>query len=271
MLKEAAFPVLLSIGMLLALQPAFAAQAGGDAASIIESHADQVLIGRVYSQGENQKLLYNFRRTATRKGSGLHITRTYTYPGGRIAAVEKATYHNGNLVSYTLEERQIGAHGSLKIDGNGFAGQGKVSFSYTDDGSTRTNTEQLSGPTVINDDITAYMQAHWDELMAGKTLNVRYLVIPRLETVGFSLSKAGEDNWSGRQVVNVKMDPSSFFIGLIVAPVYFTFDKNTGEIIQYTGRTTPKIKKNGEWQPLDAVTALQWQPARPDQGARRQP
>lgn len=262
MFNKAAFSVLLSLGALLLVQPATAAQPAADASSIIASHAGQVLVGRVYSQGSKQpQLLYNFRRTATREDGALHVTRTYTYPDGKVAAVETATYRDGNLVAYGLDEKQIDAHGSLKIDGNAFAGQGSVEFSYTDGGTTKTGSEKLSGPTVINDDITAYMEAHWDDLMAGKTLNVRYLVIPRLETVGFSLSKAGEDNWSGRDVVNIKMDPSSFFIGLLVDPVYFTFDKNTGELIQYTGRTTPKIKKDGEWQPLDAVTALQWQPA----------
>lgn len=262
MFKNAASVILLSLGALL-LQPASAAQPAGDASAAAGDHANEVLVGRVYSQGSKQpQLLYNFRRTATRNGEELDITRTYTYPDGRVAAVETATYRNGDLVSYQLNEKQIGAHGSLKIDGDAFAGQGTVKFSYTNGGNTKTSTENLSGPTVINDDITDYMQAHWSDLMAGQTLNVRYLVIPRLETVGFSLTKSGEDNWNGRQVVHIKMDPSSFFIGLLVDPVYFTFDKNTGEIIQYTGRTTPKIKKNGEWQPLDAVTALEWKPAR---------
>lgn len=259
MRKQIAFPVILSCGMLLLAQAAFAAQPDVNASSIIEHHADKTLVGRVYSKDSKKpQLLYTFKRTAHRDGPLLNVVRTYSYPDGRVAAVEKATYRDGNLVSYTLDEKQINAHGSLKIDGNALAGKGKVHFSYTDNGNTKTGDEQLSGPTVINDDITAYMQAHWNELMAGKTLNVRYLVIPRQETVGFSLSKSGEDNWNGRQVVNVKMDPSSFIIGLLVDPVYFTFDKKTGEIIQYTGRTTPMIKQGGDWKPLDAVTALQW-------------
>ncbi|HET7371349.1 MAG TPA: hypothetical protein VFK45_10980 [Gammaproteobacteria bacterium] len=262
MFKNAASSCALALLAALLLQPAFAAQPGTDASSIISSHAGQVLVGKVYSKDSKQpQLLYNFRRTAERKNGALHVERTYTYPDGKVAAVETATYRNGNLVAYSVDEKQIGAHGNLKIDGDAFAGQGTVQFSYTADGSTDTGKETLSGPTVVNDDITAYMQAHWNDLMAGKTLNVRYLVIPRQETVGFSLTKAGEDNWNGREVVNVKMEPSSFFIGLIVDPVYFTFDKKTGEIIQYTGRTTPKIKKNGDWQPLDAVTALHWQAA----------
>ncbi|HET6725971.1 MAG TPA: hypothetical protein VFH85_08200 [Gammaproteobacteria bacterium] len=247
---------------LVAIPTAFAAQP--PASDNLYPHANDVLVGHIYSKGKpgEQKLLFNFHRKATRDDSTLHVVRTYTYPDGRVAAVEKATYKDGQLAGYEMDEKQTGDHGSLKIDGDAYAGKGTVHFSYTHNGDTDTDSEQLSGPTVINETITAYIDKHWNELMDGKTVNIRYLVIPRLETVGFSLSKVGEANWSGRQVVNIKMDPSSFFIGLLVDPVYFTFDKNTGEFIQYTGRTTPMIKQGNDWKPLDAVSTFKWVPAK---------
>jgi hypothetical protein len=220
----------------------------------IGSYADEVLIGKIYRQGSNlQHLLFNFRRTAGRSGNEIYVTRTYTYPGGRTAAIEKATYRDGRLVSYRLMDRQIDAHGQAEIHGDAWKGRGRISFRYVKNGETYTNFEDLEASTVVNDDIVPYMLAHWDELMQGKEVYLRYIVIPRTQTVGFNLVKANEATWKGKPTAIIKMVPSSFFVRLVVDPVFFTVEKDSHHVVKYAGRVTPKIKENGEWKDLDAV------------------
>src|SRR6185369_11975465 len=72
------------------------------------------LTGAIYAQG-SKKLLFRFRRTATRSGEKLNVQRDYTYPDGKLAAQEKVIYQGNDLVSYELKELQIGAVGSTKI------------------------------------------------------------------------------------------------------------------------------------------------------------
>jgi hypothetical protein len=220
----------------------------------IGSYADEVLLGKIYQRDSNlQHLLFNFRRTASRSGNEIYVTRTYTYPDGRTAAIEKATYRDDRLVSYRLMEKQIVAHGQAEIHGDAWKGRGRISFRYVKNGETYTDVEDLEASTVVNDNIVSYMLAHWDELMEGKEVYFRYIVIARTQTVGFNLVKSGEATWKGKPAVIIKMVPSSFFVRLVVDPMYFTVEKDSHHVVKYEGRTTPKIKENGEWKDLDAV------------------
>ncbi len=89
--------------------------------------------------------------------------------------------------------------------------------------------------------------------MRGKEIYLRYVVIPRTQTVGFNLVKSGETTWKGQPAVIIEMVPSSFFIRLVVEPMYFTMEKATRRVVRFEGLTTPKIKENGEWEYLDGV------------------
>ena len=51
------------------------------------------------------------------------------------------------------------------------------------------------------------------------------------------------------------MEPTSLVIAALVDPLYFTVEKNgPHRVLEYVGRTTPKIERNGKWKDLDAVT-----------------
>jgi hypothetical protein len=57
----------------------------------------------------------------------------------------------------------------------------------------------------------------------------------------------------------VKAEPTSILIAQLVAPLHFVVDKaGRHRVLEYTGRTTPKFRRNGKWQDLDAVTVIDW-------------
>ncbi len=226
-----------------------AAQAG-----IGGNRADEVLIGKIYEKGSNlQELLFGFRRTADRVGDNIQVTRVYTYPDGRTAAIEKATYNQRRLVSYTLIENQINAWGRAEIHGDAQTGRGTISFHYQKNGEINANVENFESATVVNDNIVPYLQAHWDALMQGREVEAHYIVIPRTRTVEFTMAKSGETTWQGKPAIIIEMAPSSWFISLLVEPVYFTVVKENRRVVKYVGRVTPKIEADGEWHDLDAV------------------
>jgi hypothetical protein len=226
-----------------------------------DQHADEVLVGKIYQKDSHlQKLLFNFHRTVRRSGNETDATRTYTYPNGRIAAIEKATYRKGKLVSYQLMQKQISAHGRVQIRGNVQQGKGQMSFRYVKDGETFTNIEDLTASTVVNDTLMGYMLAHWNKLMQGKEVYARYVVVSHTEAAGFNIVKSGETTWKGKPAVIIKMVPASFFVRLVVDPMYFTVEKDSHRVVKYEGIVTPKVKENGEWTNLDAVMVLQRTP-----------
>lgn len=221
--------------------------------------------GTIYEAGSGQKhVLFKYRRTITTSATSLNVVREYTYPDGKIAARETVVYQGDQLISYDLEELQIGAHGSVQIKASSKSELGgEIAFTYVtgSNSSARTNSnkEKLVSDTIVPDMMGPFLVSHWDELMKGKTIKCRYLAVARTETVGFSFVKTPEGVLNGKPVVNIKMSPSSFVIAALVDPLYFVMEKD-GEhrTLQYTGRTTPKIKDGNKWKDLDAETVFDW-------------
>lgn len=217
--------------------------------------------GTIYAADSNQKrVLYKFKRTVTRSGNTLEAVREFIDPEGQLAARESAVYEGDRLVSYELEELQIKARGTVKLSHDLKTGA-TIAFKYTSDNNTRTNvnTESLRPDTLIGDMIAPFLVAHWNDLMMGREVKCRYVVAARAETVGFKFAKHAESTVKGKPVVLIKMWPSSFIIAKLVDPLFFTMEKD-GEhrVLQYEGRTTPKIKDGNKWKDLDAVAVFDW-------------
>ena len=93
----------------------------------------------------------------------------------------------------------------------------------------------------------------------GKAVKCRYIVVPRRETVGFSFAKESASTWQGRSVFIIKMEPVSPIIGELVDPLLFTIEaEGQHRVLEYTGRTTPKIRAGNKWKDLEAVTVFDW-------------
>ncbi len=225
------------------------------------------LTGTIYAPGSNsQKLLFNFKRTANRSGSTLNVQRDYTYPDGKPAARERVVYEGDNLVLYELEELQIGAVGSAKIqhDTEG-SGKGHIDFQYAKKAGIppSARTEALAENTLINDMVGPFLVSHWDALQRGEKVKCRYIAVPRKETVGFTFVKDSDSTWHGRDVLIVRMEASSRLVAVLVDPLFFTIEKTSPHrVLQYAGRTTPKIQVDGKWKDTDAVTVFDWGAAR---------
>ena len=233
--------------------------AGADTPSRYEQ--PKLRTGAIYAANSNQKrVLYKLKRTVTRSGDTLTAVREYADADGKLAARESAVYEGDNLVSFELEELQINARGTVKVSRN-LKSEPTTAFKYVSDNNTKTKagTESLRPDTLIGDMIAPFLVAHWNDLMKGKEVKCRYVAAARAETVGFKFAKHAESTAQGKPVVIVKMSPSSFIIAALVDPLFFTMEKD-GEhrVLQYDGRTTPKIKDGNKWKDLDAVTVFDW-------------
>src|ERR1035441_7207979 len=88
------------------------------------------LAGAIYAPSSH-KLLFKFKRQASRAGSRLEVQRVFTYPAGEPAARERAAYEGNNLVFYELEELQTGARDSATIQRDlGNQTKGSIGFEY---------------------------------------------------------------------------------------------------------------------------------------------
>jgi hypothetical protein len=262
---------LLPIGMAAVLIGGWASQTtcAGDSTNAngtrLKYEEPNLLPGTIYAKDSGQQqVLFKFKRVATRSGFRVNVLREYTYPDGKPAARERIVYDGDDLVSYALDETQIGAAGAVKVQRDaGSPAKSALLFEYTKDlasGSRpKTSTEALRNDTLTSDMVATFLLSHWGELSNGEKVKCRYVVVPRRETVGFTFVKESETTSQGRRAVIIKMEPTSLIIARLVDPLFFTLEKDgQHRVLQYTGRVTPKTRIGNKWDDLDATVVFDW-------------
>lgn len=221
------------------------------------------LTGVIYSR-DHKTVLFKFSRHLTRSGTRLEVLREYAYPDGKPAAREHVVYQGNDLRSCELEELQTGGYGRATVQPDSNDSAKKVlAFEYSKDAASRATSrrsaEILRGDTLNNDMVGPFLASHWDALVKGEEVKCRFIVLSRRETVGFKFTKESESQLRGKPILVLRTEPISPLIRPLVEPLHFKIEKE-GEhrVLEYSGRTTPKIKSGNKWADLEAVTVFDW-------------
>jgi len=231
-------------------------------ASLFKYEEPKFLTGTIYSQ-DSKTILFKFSRHLTRSGNELEAIREYAYPDGKLAARERVIYDRDELRLYELEELQTGGYGraTIKPDEDNPQKQ-RLHFEYSKESASRASPkrgfETLQSNTLNNDMVGPFLASHWAAVMKGE-VKCRFIVVPRGETVGFRFVKESESQWQGKPVVSVRMEPTSPVIRALVNPLHFKIEKEGAHrVLDYSGRTTPKLKSGNKWEELDGITVFDW-------------
>ncbi len=202
--------------------------------------------GEIRDRAE-RKLLFKYERSVTKKLDESVVARTFSDPQGDIVAVETCYYKGDKLTKMEIDQKQIKGKGFYEVKDN------KVSFQWEQDGKKKSDIEDLKENMISTDEVVPYLHKNWNALMKGDTLNIRFPVIDRAETVGFKFFKDTET----AETVIIKMKPSSIIISSLVNPLFFKFQK-TGDLrlLEVNDRVTPKLKDGNKWKDLDALFVL---------------
>ena len=238
---------------------------GTSSASAVGPSSDyfqpKLLTGSVYDR-EGGRLLFTFRRAATRAGDEIRVLREFRNPDGSLAAQERVVYQGGRLVRFELDELQIGASGRAVVE-PGSDKQRRIDYQYTEgskDTKARRRVETVREEALISDSLPVFLANHWEEINRGGVVKFRYLVVPRLETIGFKFSRESSGELNGKKVVRIKMEPTSWVISQVVDPLIFTVESEPPHrVLQYWGRTTPKIQSGQSWRDLDVLSVFNWE------------
>jgi hypothetical protein len=207
------------------------------------STGDQIYEGRVYSLAGRPAPLFRYERRVQSAGSG-NVSTHITYdPAGDVVVIQSAEHTSAyDLVRADLIHGQTGVSGSIEVSGR------QVTFTLNEGGQVSSAREDISDPVVAGPTMFGYIVAHWHELIEGASLPIRFAVIERMETIGFTLEKV--DSEPGR--TTILMQPSSLLVRLAVDPTYFQFDTRTKRILEYTGRVPPFETVGDRLETLDA-------------------
>jgi hypothetical protein len=234
-----------------------------DSTNVLKYEEPKHLVGTIYS-ADRKKALFKFSRSSVRNGNTILVSRDYTYPDGTVALKERVTYEGDRLSEYNIEDLQLGTRGSAKIVPLASEpAKSMISYQYFRDVRSgrkpKTATEPFPNNCLISDMVGPFLTDHRDDLIKGNELKCRYIVVDRRETVGFTFVKESEERRAGRNVVIVKMFPTSRIISALVDPIFFTIEKDgPRHVLEYTGRTPVKTKDGSKWKDLDGVTVFDW-------------
>ena len=208
----------------------------------------------IYKDNSKTDLMFKLNRATTQTPVGeSSVTRLYTDASDKKVVEENFKYKDGKLSYYTFESYQNGEKGHAEVK------EGKIYLTFAKAGEeAKTDSEDYKDNTIMSDQIVPYLQNHWNELVSGNTVKVRYVSIARRETVGFEFFKVEDTKLNGQDAIKIKMKPSSFIIAAIVNPLFFTFAKDESKkLLTLEGRTAPQIQDKGKWKDLDAYTVYE--------------
>lgn len=203
--------------------------------------------GRFFQKGSNKKtLLFTSEGTITREGNVRREHDVFHDARGAVALIEDATFVDGKLQSYQLDQRQLDAKGSIEVK------DGKARYAWTQNGKTRTGDEDSDANLLPGPGFFEFIKEHWAELTRGDTIKVRFAVIDRRESFGFKLYKDRELKVGGKDCVAITLKATNPFVALVVDPATFIMTKDGLTLVEVDGRTTPKLKVGDAFKDCDA-------------------
>ena len=211
-------------------------------------HAQEKISANLYDLKSNQgKKLFTFQLDITPYGTEVLVGSEFRDINGNIVVTEKGLIKGPDLVSYEIDRAQTSEKGRIAVR------DGRIFFEYESPGGKKKSADEMAkGLILCSANFSAFVKAHWDELSAGKDLDVRYAVWDRLETVGFTLRKIKDVTQGDRKFLELQMKPTSFVIAALVDPVnlWYAYDNQKLQLLK--GRVAPKTQVDGKWKDLDA-------------------
>lgn len=202
--------------------------------------------GRVYALDGRPQPLFRYERRVLSTDEGLTSTHLTHDPTGAVVVVQSAVHAPGyELRRADMIHRQTGSTASVVV------ADGEAVFTRHDGTHDTTSRERLQAPLVAGPTMFGYILTHWDELTHGVPLPIRFAVLERGESLGFTLDQVEAP--PGRTIIRMK--PTSVIVRLAVAPTYFQFDTRSRQIMEYTGRVPPLAQVDDRLTTLDARVA----------------
>jgi len=223
-------------------------------ASSLPALATTEVQGRVfYSKLDPKEPSFFFNALVTETGAKRVAVTTYSDKQNKPLAVEESEFDGEKLVRYELKQLQVNEFGNASLK------DGKVMMTFTSEKKTETDSETYDPSMIVASMIGELLQKNFGALMAGEQIKVRYLALERLETIGFKFFKDKERTLNGREVVDILMKPSSFFIAALVSPIRITLRKDDPHwIVETDGRTPVRVSEKQppetrkDWKAIDA-------------------
>lgn len=257
------------LGLMLVFMAGSAAEAAGTnetkTATPLNLANPALLTGTFYQLGSNRKtVLFQFRRKAVRDRDDIRVEQVFSLPDGTTACREVIHYRNDRLVSYEMEDFRAGLRGSIDVKADPKkADREKMALEFIQD---RKRGQEIDSATkasptntLIADTIYPYILDHWSELAGGASVKFHFVSLDPPDIFSFRVVKEADITWDGKPAVRIKMEPSNLIVAHLIRPIYFVIETAAPHrIFSYSGRMTPRVKVDGNWNFAEAEAVFDW-------------
>ncbi len=200
----------------------------------------------LYSGDGSAVALFTFERAARTVGDDTEVEVWFRDADGGLALYERVVYERGAVARYESHQHQVDERYVLEVVDD------RALFEVTRDGETRESDDEWTSNTVIIDQLPDYVRTHWDLLMMGEEVPIRFVVMFRGDIVGFKIARHERIERDGRPAVVFRLRPGNFFVRWFVDAVDLTFsDDDRRALLEVIGRTPVKRLDRDDWVDLE--------------------
>jgi len=168
---------------------------------------------------------------------------TYSADGRAVLTHTSSHTHGYDLTQFREVHGQTGLVGQIDVQADG-----RAHYQITRGTRTTTRTEPAGAPLQTGPTLFGWALAHWDALVAGEELPLRFVVLSKGRSYRFTLRRvAGEEG-----LVTLQLRPRSFFVALGVPRTVIVFDHDQ-RVVRYEGLVPPLEPVGRRLRPLDAT------------------
>lgn len=186
--------------------------------------------GSIYSQGSSDRnLIYTQRDSVEVFGSQTILTHEYYRDDGTQAAYERVVLDNGEIVNYQIEIFDFDMYGEITRNGSSMTilqQQGdKIKVKNQD-----WNENLLTGPM-----LPTFIGENRDLLAEGERILFHLPFFDTQTLIPFKLEKKNGQEVGDQLIVQMKL--KNGLLGMLIKPIDFVIDMNTGLVLEIHGPT----------------------------------
>lgn len=131
------------------------------------------------------------------------------------------------LYDYALPAQQY-AEGITAIDAK------RVTLTKTSDGKSKTETIERREPITGDSGFHNFLLAHFDELLAGKTVTFTFIAAGNLDSYKFRARRIEDTRFEDRPALRFKVEANSL-LRLVAPDLVVTYDPDSRRLLEYRG------------------------------------
>ena len=189
--------------------------------------------------------LFRYERRIATTTTGLEAAHLTRDPSQKLIISESAQFDGRYaLQRFKVQNLQLGFSGEVQVSADGR----QLKYSLNDNGTLSTAEEKIDTPALTGPTTFGFILAHWNELMAGKTLPVRFVVLKEKTSYSFDIRADGVANGQATFVLTA----SSWVVRRFLAPLRVVFNADDKTVVRYEGRVPPMQSVADKLVNLDA-------------------